>query len=135
MPQLDVMHFFSQFFWFSLGFTFLYAYLLHNTIPVIATNLKFRQKKLEILATDINKGKDSVSVLLGVYDNLIFSSFQLWKSSIVLISKQGDAWVVTNVQALNNSRFRFVNKEYLRAVSEQNFKSIVLKSFVINNKT
>ena len=135
MPQLDVMHFFSQFFWFSLGFTFLYAYLLHNTIPVIATNLKFRQKKLEILATDINKGKDNVSVLLGVYDNLIFSSFQLWKSNIALISKQGDAWVVTNVQALNNSRFRFVNKEYLRAVSEQNFKSIVLKSFVINNKT
>jgi hypothetical protein len=134
MPQLDLMHFFSQFFWFSLGFTFLYAYLLHNTIPVIATNLKFRQKKLEILATDINKGKDNVSVLLGVYDNLIFSSFQLWKSNITLISKQGDAWVVTNVQALNNSRFRFVNEEYLRAVSEQNFKSIVLKSFVINNK-
>lgn len=135
MPQLDVMHFFSQFFWFSLGFTFLYAYLLHNTIPVIATNLKFRQKKLEILATDINKGKGSVSVLLGVYDNLILSSFQLWKCNIAFISKQGDAWVVTNVQALNNSRFRFVNKEYLRAVSEQNFKSIVLKSFVINNKT
>jgi hypothetical protein len=135
MPQLDLMHFFSQFFWFSLGFTFLYAYLLHNTIPVIATNLKFRQKKLEILATDINKGKDNVSVLLGVYDNLIFSSFQLWKSNIALISTQGDAWVVTNVQELNNSKFRFVNKEYLRAVSEQNFKSIVLKSFVINNKT
>ena len=134
MPQLDLMHFFSQFFWFSVGFTFLYAYLLHNTIPVIATNLKFRQKKLEILATDINKGKDNVSALLGVYDNLIFSSFQLWKSNITLISKQGDAWVVTNVQALNNSRFRLVNKEYLRAVSEQNFKSIVLKSFVINNK-
>ena len=134
MPQLDLMHFFSQFFWFSVGFTFLYAYLLHNTIPVIATNLKFRQKKLEILATDINKGKDNVSALLGVYDDLIFTSFQLWKSNITLISKQGDAWVVTNVQALNNSRFRLVNKEYLRAVSEQNFKSIVLKSFVINNK-
>jgi hypothetical protein len=134
MPQLDLMHFFSQFFWFSLGFTFLYAYLLHNVIPAIATNLKFRQKKLEILATDINKGKDNVSVLLGVYDNLILSSFQLWKSNIARISKQGDAWVVTNVQVLNNSRFSFVNKEYLRAVSEQNFKSIVLKSFVINNK-
>ena len=134
MPQLDLMHFFSQFFWFSVGFTFLYAYLLHNVIPAIATNLKFRQKKLEILATDINKGKDNVSVLLGVYDNLILSSFQLWKSNIAYISKQGDAWVVTNVQELNNSRFSFVNKEYLRAVSEQNFKSIVLKSFVINNK-
>ena len=134
MPQLDLMHFFSQFFWFSVGFTFLYAYLLHNVIPAIATNLKFRQKKLEILATDINKGKDNVSVLLGVYDNLILSSFQLWKSNIAYISKQGDAWVVTNVQELNNSRFSFVNKEYLRAVSEQNFKSIVLKSFVINKK-
>ena len=70
MPQLDLMHFFTQFFWFSIGFTFLYAYLLHNVIPTIAKNLKFRQKKLEVLANDINKGKDGASDLLGVYDQL-----------------------------------------------------------------
>ena len=73
MPQLYLMHFFTQFFWFSIGFTFLYAYLLHNVIPTLAKNLKFRQKKLELLANDINKGKDGVSNLLGVYDNLISS--------------------------------------------------------------
>ena len=82
MPQLDLMHFFTQFFWFSIGFTFLYAYLLHNVIPTLAKNLKFRQKKLELLANDINKGKDGVSNLLGVYDNLILRSFQLWKTNI-----------------------------------------------------
>ena len=131
MPQLDLMHFFSQFFWFSLGFTFLYAYLLHNTLPVISANLKFRQKKLGILSTDINKGKDNVSALLGVYDNLILSSFQLWKSNIVIISKQGDAWGLKNDQALNNSKFNFANKEYLRAISEQDYKSLILLRFII----
>ena len=131
MPQLDLMHFFSQFFWFSLGFTFLYAYLLHNTLPVISANLKFRQKKLGILSTDINNGKDNVSALLGVYDNLILSSFQLWKSNIVIISKQGDAWGLKNVQELNNSKFNFANKEYLRAISEQDYKSLILLRFII----
>ena len=105
MPQLDLMHFFTQFFWFSIGFTFLYAYLLHNVVPTIAKNLKFRQKKLELLANDINKGKDGVSDLLGIYDNLIFRSFQLWKSNISSLTEHGNSWFSTHVKNLNNSTF------------------------------
>ena len=116
MPQLDLMHFFTQFFWFSIGFTFLYAYLLHNVVPAIAKNLKFRQKKLELLANDINKGKDGVSDLLGVYDNLIFRSFQLWKSNISNLTEHGNNWFSTNVKNLNNSNFNAANKEYLKTV-------------------
>ena len=123
MPQLDLMHFFTQFFWFSIGFTFLYAYLLHNVIPTIAKNLKFRQKKLEVLANDINKGKDGVSDLLGVYDNLIFRSFQLWKSNISNLTEHGNNWFSTNVKNLNNSNFNAANKEYLKTVGEQNYRN------------
>ena len=130
MPQLDLMHFFTQFFWFSIGFTFLYAYLLHNVIPTIAKNLKFRQKKLEVLANDINKGKDGVSDLLGVYDNLIFRSFQLWKSNISNLTEHGNNWFSTNVKNLNNSNFNAANKEYLKTVGEQNYRNLVVKSFV-----
>lgn len=130
MPQLDLMHFFTQFFWFSIGFTFLYAYLLHNVVPAIATNLKFRQKKLELLANDINKGKDGVSDLLGVYDNLIFRSFQLWKSNISNLTEHGNNWFSTNVKNLNNSNFNVANKEYLKTVGEQNYRNLVVKSFV-----
>ena len=130
MPQLDLMHFFTQFFWFSIGFTFLYAYLLHNVVPTIAKNLKFRQKKLELLASDINKGKDGVSDLLGVYDNLIFRSFQLWKSNISSLTEHGNSWFSTNVKNLNNSNFNAANKEYLKAVGEQHYRNLVVKSFV-----
>lgn len=130
MPQLDLMHFFTQFFWFSIGFTFLYAYLLHNVVPAIAKNLKFRQKKLELLANDINKGKDGVSDLLGVYDNLIFRSFQLWKSNISSLTEHGNNWFSTNVKNLNNSNFNAANKEYLKTVGEQNYRNLVVKSFV-----
>ena len=130
MPQLDLMHFFTQFFWFSIGFTFLYAYLLHNVVPAIAKNLKFRQKKLELLANDINKGKDGVSYLLGVYDNLIFRSFQLLKSNISNLTEHGNNWFSTNVKNLNNSNFNAANKEYLKTVGEQNYRNLVVKSFV-----
>lgn len=130
MPQLDLMHFFTQFFWFSIGFTFLYAYLLYNVVPAIAKNLKFRQKKLELLANDINKGKDGVSDLLGVYDNLIFRSFQLWKSNISNLTEHGNNWFSTNVKNLNNSNFSAANKEYLKTVGEQNYRNVVVKSFV-----
>ena len=130
MPQLDLMHFFTQFFLFSIGFTFLYAYLLHNVVPAIAKNLKFRQKKLELLANDINKGKDGVSDLLGVYDNLIFRSFQLWKSNISNLTEHGNNWFSTNVKNLNNSNFNAANKEYLKTVGEQNYRNLVVKSFV-----
>jgi len=130
MPQLDLMHFFTQFFWFSIGFTFLYAYLLHNVVPTIAKNLKFRQKKLELLASDINKGKDGVSDLLGIYDNLIFRSFQLWKSNISSLTEHGNNWFNTNIKNLNNSNFNAANKEYLKTVGEQNYRNLVLKSFV-----
>jgi hypothetical protein len=130
MPQLDLMHFFTQFFWFSIGFTFLYAYLLHNVVPIIAKNLKFRQKKLELLANDINKGKDGVSNLLGIYDNLILRSFQLWKLNISNVTEHGSAWVSTNVQNLNSSSFSAANKEYLKTVGEQHYRNLVVKSFV-----
>ena len=130
MPQLDLMHFFTQFFWFSIGFTFLYAFLLHNVVPTIAINLKFRQKKLELLASDINKGKDGVSDLLGIYDNLIFRSFQLWKSNISSLTEHGNNWFNTNIKNLNNSNFNAANKEYLKTVGEQNYRNLVVKSFV-----
>jgi hypothetical protein len=130
MPQLDLMHFFTQFFWFSIGFTFLYAYLLHNVIPTLAKNLKFRQKKLELLANDINKGKDGVSNLLGVYDNLILRSFQLWKTNISNIMEHGNGWMNTNIQNLNESNFSSANKEYLQAIGEQSYRNLVVKSFV-----
>jgi len=131
MPQLDLMHFFTQFFWFSIGFTFLYAYLLHNVVPAVAKNLKFRKRKLELLANYINKGKDGVSNLLGIYDSLIFRSFQLWKINISNMTEHGNKWLSINMEDLNNSNFSVVNKEYLKTLGEQHYRNLVVKSFAL----
>lgn len=130
MPQLDLMHFFTQFFWFSIGFTFLYAYLLHNVIPTIAKNLKFRQRKLELLANDINQGKDNVSNILGIYDDVMLRSFQLWKLNISSVTKYGLNWFDSNIKKLNESNFQSANREYLKTVGELQYKNIIVGSFV-----
>lgn len=44
MPQLDTLTYFSQFFWFIIIFLSLYIILSNDIIPIIATNLKTRNK-------------------------------------------------------------------------------------------
>ena len=46
MPQLDIMTFFSQFFWFSFGFFIFYTLILHYILPLIFISLNFRKKKI-----------------------------------------------------------------------------------------
>ena len=43
------MHFFTIL-WFSIGFTFLYAYILHNVIPTIAKKLKVSTKEIRVIS-------------------------------------------------------------------------------------
>ena len=50
MPQLDVMSFCSQAFWLLIGFFSVYFYLLNSIIPILAQNIKFRQKKLQVFS-------------------------------------------------------------------------------------
>ncbi len=133
MPQLDLMHFFTQFFWFSIGFTFLYAYLLHNVVPLIAKNLKFRQRKLEFLARDINEGKDGVSNILEIYDNLVSKSFQLWRANVSKLASYGQNWFDGNVKRLDESTFDSANQEYLKTVGEAGYRNLVIKSFAWKN--
>ena len=82
MPQLDLMTFFTQFFWFSLGFSFFYISLLHYIMPSISVNLKLRKKKLDLLAIDINKKKESASNLLTTYDNILLSTLNFSRNKL-----------------------------------------------------
>ena len=118
MPQLDLMHFFTQFFWFSFGFTFLYAYILHNVMPLIAYNLKFRQKKLSRLALEINEGKEGVLHLFKVYDSLVGRAFSFWKINFVQLGSEGSTWVLVNNKKLNNAIFREANSGLVQHLIE-----------------
>ena len=103
MPQLDLMTFFTQFFWFSLGFSFFYVFLLHSIMPSIALNLKLRKKKLEFLANDINKKKESASNLLTTYDNILFKTLNISRIHILKISNYGNTLISNNLLKINSN--------------------------------
>ena len=128
MPQLDLMTFFTQFFWFSLGFSFFYIFLLHFTMPSISLNLKLRKKKLELLANDINKKKESASDLLTTYDNILSKTLNFSRNYLLKITNYGNTWVSSSISNINSSNFVNANNDYIKIIGEKNFNFVVLES-------
>lgn len=135
MPQLDVMTFFTQFFWFSLGFSFFYIMLLHFVIPSISLVLKYRRKKLEFLALDINQKKENVSSLLTTYDNIIYKAFNSSKNYFAKVITHSDSWMQKSIQDTNSKNdFAQANSSYLKAIGEKNFNFSVLNVSLKNSE-
>ena len=129
MPQLDLMTFFTQFFWFCLSFIVFYLLLLHYILPFLVLNLKFRKEMLKVLAYDINKKKENVSDIYGIYDNIIFTVLTFFRSYISKILKFSNLWIISNLVKVNLGLFLQVNTKLLKAVIEKKF--II---YIINNK-
>jgi len=128
MPQLDLMTFFTQFFWFSLGFSFFYIFLLHFIMPSISLNLKLRKKKLELLANDINKKKESASDLLTTYDNILSKTLNFSRNYLLKITNYGNTWVSSSISNINSNNFVNANNDYIKIIGEKNFNLVVLES-------
>ena len=128
MPQLDLMTFFTQFFWFSLGFSFFYISLLHYIMPSISVNLKLRKKKLDLLAIDINKKKESASNLLTTYDNILLSTLNFSRNYLLKFTNYGSNWISNSANDVNLNDFVNANNTYVKIIGEKNFNLIVLES-------
>ena len=128
MPQLDLMTFFTQFFWFSLGFSFFYIFLLHFIMPSISLNLKLRKKKLELLVNDINKKKESASDLLTTYDSILSKTLNFSRNYLLKITNYGNTWVSSSISNINSSNFVNANNDYIKIIGEKNFNFVVLES-------
>lgn len=115
MPQLDLVSFFPQIFWcFVLFFSF-FSYFSFLIIPKIATILKFRKKKLIILANEINSKKDGSSSLLIEYDTVLKNSLHeitiLFKNVLTF----GSTWIPAAMLKLNTTAFRTTNQRFLNS--------------------
>lgn len=127
MPQLDLMTFFTQFFWFSIGFSFFYLFLLYSIIPSIALNLKLRKKKLEFLANDINKKKESASDLLTTYDTILLKTLTFSRNSIVKTINYGNTWVLNNLSKANSTTLIKPNSDYVKILGDKNLTFTVFE--------
>lgn len=128
MPQLDLMTFFTQFFWFSLGFSFFYIFLLHHVMPVIALNLKFRRKRLDILANDINKKKEGAISLLTTYDNVLLKTLNFSRLYVTKTANYGNSWVQKTTSEINSVHFLQPNTFYIKSVVVKSLNFVVLES-------
>ena len=126
MPQLDLMTFFSQFFWFSLSFSFFYLFLLYYILPTISLNVKFRKRLLNLFAKDINFKKNSISNLFLVYDSNIFKVLNFSRLYIVKILFFSDSWLQVILAKLNLNYFSYANVRYIKMISEKDFSFFVL---------
>lgn len=115
MLLLDLISFFPQIFWCFIFFFVFFLYFSFFVIPKIATILKFRKKKLIVLANEINQKKDGSSSLLIEYDNILKNSFceitQLLKNVLVF----GNKWVFITIYNFNTIEFTNVNQRFLNS--------------------
>jgi len=84
---------------------------------------------LKVLAYDINKKKENVSDIYGIYDNIIFTVLTFFRSYISKILKFSNLWIISNLVKVNLGLFLQVNTKLLKAVIEKKF--II---YIINNK-
>ena len=128
MTQLDLMTFFTQFFWFSLGFSFFYILLLHFVMPVIALNLKFRKRRLDILANDINKKKEGALSLLTTYDNILSKTLNFSRLYVIKTINYGNSWVQKTSFEINSVHFLQSNIFYIKSIGVKSLNFVVLES-------
>lgn len=128
MPQLDLMSFFTQFFWFSLAFSLFYIIMLHYILPSIVLSLKFRKKVLEHLATNIDIKKRNVSDILITYDTVLQKAFRFSRLYINKVIVFCNVWILSISLKVNNSCFMLVNSFFTRMVIEKTFCVTILNN-------
>jgi len=97
-------------------------------MPSISLNLKLRKKKLELLANDINKKKESASDLLTTYDSILSKTLNFSRNYLLKITNYGNTWVSNSITNVNSSNFVNANNDYIKIIGEKNFNFVVLES-------
>lgn len=126
MPQLDLMAFFTQFFWFSLSFIFYYLLLLHYILPFIVLNLKFRKEILKFLEIDINKKKNNTLNNYEVYDNLLYKTLSFFRLYLFILLKFTNSWISVNLIKSNIDFLIQANSKFLKAIVKKDYILCIL---------
>ena len=116
MPQLDQVHFFSQFFWLCVFFFGFYFLIVKHFLPRMARILQFRKNKLggdaqENVGQELKLVQDSRSSAL---ENVFTTSNKFWLHN----SQRMQEWYQTRVRILNNDSLKQCNHLYIKKVGD-----------------
>jgi hypothetical protein len=112
MPQLDLMIYFPQFFWFSIGFSIFYLIFLYKIIPLIAFSIKFRKKKFEIISNFVDHNQTNFTDSFHFYYDTINKILQLSRLYLNQTNLDVNSVVFLIFRELNKSSFK-ENHQYL----------------------
>lgn len=122
MPQLDLMIYFPQFFWFSLGFSVFYIIFLYKIIPTIGYSIKFRKKKLNQMNNYASIKDSNFIEIFSSYFNVLNKILHI---SYVYLNK-----INLDVNVCVNSTFKEINYivfEYCHKISLEKLMKIFLQ--------
>jgi len=97
-------------------------------MPTIALNLKFRKKRLDILANDINKKKEGALSLLTTYDNVLFKALNFSRLYLIKTVNYGNSWVQKTSSEINSVHFLQPNTFYIKSIGVKGLNFVVLES-------
>jgi hypothetical protein len=97
-------------------------------MPVIALNLKFRKRRLDILANDINKKKEGALSLLTTYDNILSKTLNFSRLYVIKTINYGNSWVQKTSFEINSVHFLQSNIFYIKSIGVKSLNFVVLES-------
>lgn len=135
MPQLDIMSFFTQFFWFSIVFSFFYVFLLHYILPLTVISLKFRKRILKASNGVINEDKKYILGIFAEYDIILQKTLGLFRSYINNVLDFSKAWILSTLLKVNFDSLLVSNSFFLKILVGREFYSTIfikeLEDFLI----
>ena len=116
MPQLDKVHFFSQYFWLCVFYFGFYFLIIKHFLPRMARILQFRKNKLSSHSHDnqhreLNLVQESGNTVL---DNVFSTSHKFWSHH----KKRSKEWYEDKVWAINNNYLKASNNLYVKKMGD-----------------
>ena len=116
MPQLDKVHFLSQYFWLCVFYFGFYFLVTKHFLPRMARILQFRKRKLSHIPEDgahkeLSLVKESGSTAV---ENAFSLSQKFWSHN----SQRMDQWYKDNLYSLNTNYLQKCNKLYIKSLGD-----------------
>ena len=111
MPQLDKVHFFSQYFWLCVFYLHLYFLISKYFLPRMARILQFRKNKFTTLLGHSNEELKLVQESVETaFENIFFTCHKFWSHN----SQRTEQWYENMVYLINKNHLKQCNLLYLR---------------------
>ena len=111
MPQLDVLNFFNQIFWFFICFCLFYFIISFIVVPSISKIIKIRFKKNNSFKNRVEFFSNEKDILILNYNKFLFASIESYNNLLISCIGYSFKWLETNT---SKSKVKFMeeNKVY-----------------------